>query len=248
MEWTRHPFLKVITALKGRGDIRTQNGVKQELSPGRIAMVPPGVEHRLTDRAEEPLLIYILCVGAAFPVGIPGADELRLINDPAATGRALRCLREIASLSKPTGNSGEIGAEQALLRSGLVATLLGRLLSESHGRQKNLQAPDSKSRVKALIARLPDEFFDDCSTDKAAMQVRLSRRRFTQLFSELAGESYSVRVRSLRLAHACRLLRGRDISPVTVAFECGYGEISTFYRDFKRHMGMPPAAWGSHQR
>lgn len=65
---------------------------------------------------------------------------------------------------------------------------------------KNLLAPDSKSRVTGLIARLSDELFEDRNIDEAAREMGWSRRRFTKLFRELAGESYSARVRSLRLA------------------------------------------------
>lgn len=248
MGWTRHPFLKVITALRGRGDIRTPAGAARELSCGRIAVVPPGVEHRLTDREEEPLLIYILCVGPGFPLRIPAPRELRMIHDPAVAGRALRELREIASLSAKTHASNPGSRRDGtrhLLCCGLTATLLGRLLAEPATGDAHL---DSRSRVAGFLTRLRAEFFLARSTDEAASELRMSRRRFTQLFSEVAGETYAAAVQRLRIEHACRLLEKNNASPLTVAFETGFAEPSTFYRLFKKHTNLTPSRWAKRHK
>ena len=93
------------------------------------------------------------------------------------------------------------------------------------------------------VLRGSGEFFEDRGIDEAAAELGLSRRRFTQLFNELAGESYAARIRQLRLARACGLLRESGLSPAAVAFECGYSDLSTFYRAFKKETGTSPAAW-----
>jgi len=43
--------------------------------------------------------------------------------------------------------------------------------------------------------------------------------------------------------YACQLLRGTSRSVIATAFECGYEDLSGFYRAFKRHTGRPPRAW-----
>ena len=79
-----------------------------------------------------------------------------------------------------------------------------------------------------------------------ARTLGLSRRRFTQLFRELAGESWQKRVSSLRMRYAADLLRSTSISIRSIAFECGYRDLSHFYRVFKQTHGMSPGQFRLH--
>lgn len=248
MEWSRHPYLKVITVLRGRGEFFSGNRVRPQIdviSPGRVGVVPAGVPHRIQDRPGESLHLYILCIGERFPFPARTVSAAcRWITGPDVSGNLLRSLREIASLSAThaVGDSGKRGGSGGvLLRCGLVATVLGRLLSVPEAPRDVL--PGSVARVRSFLARLPSEFFEDRGIDEAAAELGLSRRRFTQLFHELAGESYAARIRRLRLTRARRLLRESGLSPAAVAFECGYSDLSTFYRAFKKETGTSPAAW-----
>ncbi|MEI8310220.1 MAG: AraC family transcriptional regulator, partial [Verrucomicrobiota bacterium] len=199
----------------------------------------------------EPLLIYILCVGGGFPFAkeIPACREVHLVEDPVQSGRALQVLQEIASLSAKESGSK---TGKRLLRCGLTATLLARLLDDSSVGGGTLSSPDSGSRMRGFISRLRKEFFLSRSIDQAAAELRMSRRRFTQLFTQIAGESYLRHIQRLRMEHACRILKEKKLSPLTVAFQVGYEDASTFYRAFKKHTGMSPARWagcsGGHHR
>lgn len=245
MDWTRHPFLKIITVLRGSGVVEAKSGgrlIRNALSAGRVLAIFPDTLHRLLDDSGEPMLLYILCVESRFPFSIeaPARTGIHLVEDPAQAGRALQTLREIASLStkeqaRTTGNR--------LLRCGLTATLLGRLLKAAPAGKPAGDPPDSALRMRGFLSRLRQDFFLPRTIDQAAAELRMSRRRFTQLFGQLAGESYLQHIQRLRMEHACRLLKERKISPLTVAFQVGYEDASTFYRAFKKHTGLPPARW-----
>jgi AraC-like DNA-binding protein len=97
--------------------------------------------------------------------------------------------------------------------------------------------------MRGFISRLRQDFFLSRSIDEAAAELRISRRRFTQLFGRLAGESYLQHIQRLRMEYACRILKEKKLSPLTVAFQVGYEDASTFYRAFKKHTGMSPARW-----
>jgi AraC-like DNA-binding protein len=45
------------------------------------------------------------------------------------------------------------------------------------------------------------------------------------------------------LAHAAKLLRGREHSLLGVIFTCGFNDVSHFYRMFRRRYGAAPGAW-----
>jgi AraC-like DNA-binding protein len=245
MGWTRHPFLKVITALRGRGVVETKSGERLSsygLSAGKVIAIFPDTLHRLLDEPGEPLLIYILCVGGAFPfsTGIPARRGVHLVEDLVQTGRALQALREISSLSGKTAGSK---TGNRLLRCGLTATLLARLLEGSSADGSARSSPDSPARMRSFISCLRQDFFQSRSIDQAAEELRMSRRRFTQLFAQFAGESYLRHIHRLRMEYACRILKEKKLSPLTVAFQVGYEDASTFYRAFNKHTGMSPARW-----
>ena len=79
--------------------------------------------------------------------------------------------------------------------------------------------------------------------DAAASSLGLSRRRFTQLFREITGTSWLAHVRGLRIDHAKKLLESTDRTVLSVAFECGFEDLSTFYRAFKRETDESPNKW-----
>jgi AraC family L-rhamnose operon regulatory protein RhaS len=94
--------------------------------------------------------------------------------------------------------------------------------------------------VETYIVALETEFWKNEDMDTVARTLGLSRRRFTQLFRELAGESWQKRVSSLRMRYAAELLKSSNISIRSIAFECGYKDLSHFYRVFKQAHGMSP--------
>ena len=247
MDWTGHPFLKIITPLRGSGVVEAKcegRLIRNKLSPGRVLAIFPGTPHRLLDNPNEPMLLYILCVGSDFPIPIDTATRpaIHLVEDPEQAGRALQTLREIASVSagiqgRKTGNR--------LLRCGLTATLLARLLQALPSECAAGSPPDSAIRMQGFISRLQQDFFLPRSINQAASELRMSRRRFTQLFVQFAGETYLQHIQRLRMEHACRILKEQKLSPLTVAFQVGYEDASTFYRAFHRHTGMSPARWAA---
>ncbi|OYV05517.1 MAG: AraC family transcriptional regulator, partial [Verrucomicrobiales bacterium VVV1] len=101
----------------------------------------------------------------------------------------------------------------------------------------------AERRVGAYVKSLEHGFFDDESLDEVARRLGLSRRAFTSHFRSVAGMSREAYLRQLRVAHACRLLDGTGRSIIGIAFECGYNDLSSFYRAFKREPRRTPASW-----
>ncbi|MEM6474364.1 MAG: AraC family transcriptional regulator, partial [Planctomycetota bacterium] len=76
--------------------------------------------------------------------------------------------------------------------------------------------------------------------DDAAGSIGLSRRAFTSLFQKLTGTTWLVYVRRLAINHAKHQLAQTELSIASVAFEAGFNDLSTFYRQFKSQVGMSP--------
>ena len=97
--------------------------------------------------------------------------------------------------------------------------------------------------MRAYVQDLDQHFFEATNLDDAAARLEISRRRFTQLFRQVTGSSWLAHIRRLRIAHARRLLVQTTRTVLSIAFECGFEDLSTFYRAFKREVGMSPNQW-----
>jgi len=240
---TRHDFHKVLHVTAGEGMLcwqgRTEAG-EEAMRPGDFLYVAAGTEHWIRDAPGSPLTLTILAVQPEVLAGYSPPQEIRVLREGAMVRDLRQALREMlveAGLDRP---------ERALLLHGLAAWLLVRVSRE--GRAPGKEDRDgsqgsAEQRVEAYLQSLEHGFFDDEPLDEVARRLGLSRRAFTSHFRAVAGMSREACLRQLRVAHACRLLAGTERSIIGIAFECGYNDLSGFYRAFKRETKRTPASW-----
>jgi len=251
MDLTRHDFLKLVYALQGAGHLVTAGGQRQAIQRGDLVIVPIGWEHRLEDAPGQPMSLYVVSVRpevlriASLDPGRLPSGTIRL--DEAASSRLESTLRRL--LFEQTLEPAVAGAK--------VVGLILRTLAEfvrgertdgalEHGSRNGRGEPrDSSSRMRGYVEELQERFFEATSLDAAALALGLSRRRFTQLFREVTQSSWLNFVRHLRVEHAKRLLSQTDRTVLSIAFECGFEDLSTFYRAFKREAGASPNQYRS---
>lgn len=88
----------------------------------------------------------------------------------------------------------------------------------------------------------------DWSVQRLAQGVSMSPSRFAARFVAAVGESPMVYVAKWRMNVACRLLTGTKQGIAQVAADVGYDSLAAFNRAFKKHTGVPPAAWRRRER
>ena len=107
-------------------------------------------------------------------------------------------------------------------------------------RERGLRAARLRAIKDDIAARLTEP---SLSLDGIALRHRVSPRYVQKLF-ELEGTSFSDFVRAGRLARAYRMLRDPRLSYMsisTIAYECGFGEITAFNRTFRKHYNASPS-------
>ena len=243
---TTHDFLKVVYVLRGAGRMHT-DGEYTECERGNVLVVPPGLRHRLEDASGHPMSLYVLSIQpqvyevAAFDPDLLPVGLLEL--SPATSTKVEGHLRRL--LFEQTLNQPQSGALVVSLALRLLSDLLRvghpSFASDEPGKRRG----DSLGRMRAYVDDLQDHFFEATNLDEAAMCLGISRRRFTQLFRKVTGTSWLAHVRGLRVEHARRLLEQTDRTVLSIAFECGFEDLSTFYRAFKREVGESPNRWRS---
>jgi AraC family L-rhamnose operon regulatory protein RhaS len=245
MEPSAHEFLEVFHVLTGSGWFRIE-GHSHRCRAGDVVAVPVGQVHHIEDAEGDPLSLYGICVAPdvwrhepALPEGLP-AGRLRVGGHLVSHFRSgLRRLLFEQTLGRPMSRSVLVGMTLELLAT------LARSHAEAGAGPGGLDASPAGHReaVRRYAEGLAREFFEPGDIDRAAARLGLSRRRFTGLFREVAGTSWFDHIAELRIDHARHLLRSTTRSVMAIAFECGYEDLSSFYRAFKGRVGLPPSEW-----
>jgi AraC family L-rhamnose operon regulatory protein RhaS len=238
--------LKVLFIISGEGRLLAGKN-EWRLEKSALVAVPPRIAHRIADEPGAPLSIYVLCVEGIAPFGDLRefqADCPTQVRDGEIVTLAGTVMRRLL-IEKARMLPG-----RRLMTAGLAAILLGRMARcTGLGGLKSVPAkPGAQANVERYRQGLATAFGEPDTLDSVARRLGLSRRRFTQLFREISGESWLPYLRRLRVEHAKHLLRNTDRSIAAVAFECGFEDLSNFYRAFKAATGQPPRGWRERHR
>lgn len=253
MGWTRHPFAKLLLVTHGKGTLLVR-GRQWPLYPGLLTLVPPGLEHRLADGAGTPLALLILGI-ADQVIGMDLRSCWRarpsFIVSPQGVGQAADHLRRLLVLG------GQAGVAAQLRRRAICGLLLADLLGDSAFAEAALsprpRTLSTAARVTTYLGELEGAFFLQETLAQIAARLGISRRALTLQVRAQTGRSWLEHRNALRLAHARHLLRTTGRSITAIAFECGFTDLSAFYRAFRRAEGVAPGQWrermtGHHSR
>lgn len=241
-----HPFLELFFVLGGKGKFQI-GGEWHPCQTSDVIVVPPQLPHLILDDPARPLALYAVCVAQnvirlepdlfdALPRGRVRVGKL-FAAEIRATFR--RLLFE-QTRKRPFGATLIVG--QALTMLSALARSKSPMAAQP---ELSREEPSSQRRahVAQYVQELEHRFFEHTTLDEVAGELGLSRRRFTSLFRELTGKPWAEYVSDLRIGYSQRLLRETSRSVVSIAFECGYEELSSFYRAFKKRVGVSPGQW-----
>jgi AraC family L-rhamnose operon regulatory protein RhaS len=204
------------------------------------------VPHRQRDSAGRPVTLYAIHYR-------PELLQPDLAGELAATGMLPIALESVGldQARHVRALVQEMLFEQEARRLGWRALMIARLtnlavLALRWGRGTGMEPIGSDlaaARVARFAARLKTEFYTVVSLDDAARAVGLGRRRFSDLFREVTGESWRRHVNRLRIEYAAKLLVSTERSVTAIAFECGYEELSHFHHSFKAAYAVSPLTY-----
>jgi AraC family L-rhamnose operon regulatory protein RhaS len=245
----RHDFWQLLFVLRGAGTLRLEDR-ELNLAAGDAASVPPLTPHAVADAPGKPLSLYAVNIASRLLPGSPGIETLlekpRRLRHPALPGLMPDTLRRLLveqTLTKPGHEAMMIG-----LALQLVATLT-RLQATPPNLESSADAETPlRARVETYVQDLERHFYKNETVDQVAARLGMSRRSFTELFRASTGSSWLPYVRNLRLEHSRRLLRESNRTVLSIAFECGFEDVSAFYRAFKTASGTSPDQWRRQNR
>ncbi|HEV7329346.1 MAG TPA: AraC family transcriptional regulator [Bosea sp. (in: a-proteobacteria)] len=233
-----HPQHCIAIVRSGSFRYRSTQG-SAVLAPGSLllgnrgACFECGHEHAAGDRCLafqfEPA--WLEGVVAAVP-GARRADFARAHLPPLPELAKLVATAEIAA------DDPERLGETAVRLAGAVASVLS-------GAKPAAQMPSARDqrRITRALRHIEAHCEDALSLDALARQAAMSPYHFLRTFRLLVGMTPHQYVLRTRLHRAALLLRRTDQPVAGIAFDCGFGDLSTFNRRFRRVMGESPGAY-----
>ena len=98
--------------------------------------------------------------------------------------------------------------------------------------------------VTATIRAVSERFMQsDLTLSAIASEMFVSESHLSRLFKKFTDQNFSHYLRSVRLEHACRLLRETDMSVEDTVAATGLRDIPYFYRIFHETTGLTPAKY-----
>ena len=222
---------------------------------GDIYIVPPGVPHCFFSATRgDPLTVHRLCLRL----------EDWLDGDVAVSGTARYCygafhdnaVTAYAMLNTETRStvtalldgialeaSSRRPAWQDAVRAKLTLLLItvGRYVSNTIQSIPCMREKEWRTVEPAL--RMVNESFSDSALtlEVIAEQLYISKSHLSRLFKRLTGRSFSEYLKSVRLEHACKLLRETALNVEEIVPQCGLRDMASFYAGFHTMTGMTPS-------
>ena len=241
MEWRTHPFIKVVYVLSGKGTFHLGPNT-EPFSAGDVIVVAPGTRNRIEDDPTSASSLYVCCI--AKNLLRFDSDLIQLLTTDIYRGDG-HFANRVASILRRMVHAQEV--ESTTRSVSLVADAMKLVHAVCQRSEKSRRSEKGVATERVTVERyvesLPSQFFDESTIDVAANQLGIPRRTFTKLFTEITGETWLNHIRRLAIEHAQRRLHQKDLPITSVAFECGFNDLSTFYRQFKTHCGMAPGKY-----
>ena len=241
MEWRTHPFYKLVYVLSGKGKFFLGREAA-DFAAGDVIVVRPGTRNKIEDDPASASSLYVCCVAESLLSFDPQLSKqltTRLFQrDGHFANRVASILRRMVHAQDSDSPSRSVAMVAEAMK------LVHAVCERSQKTKRNeKEGGDDRVVIKRYVDSLPSHFFDESSIDAAADQLGIARRTFTQLFIDITGETWLNHTRRLAVEHAQRRLRQTNLPITSVAFECGFNDLSTFYRQFKKQCGMAPGAY-----
>jgi len=241
-EWD---FDKLCMVRQGRGKVVSEDG-SRPLQADDILYITAGTPHQFVDEHSDPLTLVLVCFyGDTEEVRSPHGDARNLFKSRFVEGQPFSLKlthRRSEILSILQGMvlerlSDRLGSEISI--SGQFSQLLVLLARSVEEVKIRLLTTSRATAFAKTLDYIEDRFTDPIQIKDLAIMAGLSYRRYTDKFKTEKGLTVNDYLTKMRLGLAKKRLKETD-NIMLVAMDSGFGDLSHFYRVFKKHVGMTP--------
>lgn len=249
--WHYHPECELTYIVKGKGTRFIGDSV-EHFHEGDLVLIAPNIPHCWTnnskDEENEIVTMQFLptCLGNDF-LNSPDAHVLIEIFKRAKRGILIKNLdsgaigKRLIELHKKNGLprlSGFIDILDLVCRNNdnelLASELYAIDVSEFHS-----------GRMRKVMEYIQEHLVDEIRQTDIAELVHMTPQGFSRFFRSTTGRTFVSFVNIVRIMEACRLLVSSEDDITSIAFECGYGNLSNFNRRFMEQKHCTPSDYRS---
>lgn len=127
----------------------------------------------------------------------------------------------------------------------VILSLFARVYFEENVAE--IAAKENRQIVMHSIEYIKNHFDDEITLSEIVQLSAMSKTNFCAIFNSITGMPFKEYLNRYRIERAAELIVSGE--KVSVAGNCcGYGDFSTFYRNFKKYMEMSPSEFASKNR
>ena len=251
--WHYHPEWELTLIQCGCGKRFMGNSI-EPFAAGDLVLVGPNLPHFW--HSERPTLESLPhnshAIVVQFPhsfvgdvfLNLPEMEGVRQLLRKGTQGMVFDC----SATPAITGLLEELPKLPALGRILSLINILQKL-SESPARplSENLYTKasdlEASTRMGKAYTFLLTHFQEPLTLEKIAAASAMSPAAFSRFFKRMTQRNLWDILNDLRIDHSCRLLRETDRDITAIAFESGFGTLSSFNRHFQHSHQCTPSAY-----
>ncbi|HLT07304.1 MAG TPA: AraC family transcriptional regulator [Cyclobacteriaceae bacterium] len=97
-----------------------------------------------------------------------------------------------------------------------------------------------RERLERVFAYVLSNYRREITLEEVASLAHMSVTSFCRYFKGMTHKTFSGFLIEVRVSHVCRALIENKLPTEVICFECGFNNVSNFYRQFKKVTGMTP--------
>lgn len=251
--WHYHPELELHYIIKGEG-VRFIGDNISNFSPGEMILLGENLPHTWRSKDEylqnnpdlqiEAMVIQFLpdCLGK-YLLNLPEAYLIPKLFEKAKSGMIIsgKTKDKLAALMSSS-------IEATNLDSIIILLSILKTLAETDeyativtGKSTFYQSNESETqRINKICNYTMTNYKNDITLEEIASLSNLSITSFCRYFKLMTKKTYYDFLIEIRVSHACRFLIENKLPTEMICFDCGFNNVSNFYRHFKKVTGMTP--------
>jgi len=250
--WHYHPELELHHVISGQG-VRFIGDNISNFSAGEVLLLGDNLPHmwqcneeyyqNRAERKVEAIVIHFRpdCLGRDF-LNLPETYLIPKLFDKARkgmkiTGTSRKKLIELMHRATRATDMDRLIILLGILKV-LAETEEYMPIASAYAFYKSNEM--DAARINRVCTYTLSNYKKEISLEEIASIANLSVTSFCRYFKLMTKKTYYDFLIEIRISHACRQLV-EDILPTEViCFECGFNNVSNFYRHFKKVTGMTP--------
>lgn len=247
-----HKELELILVLRGHGQVSNEKSVFP-VSHGDVLLFDSGQIHEL-DGGENGLMLLAIQISRSFCKRYcPQLRNTRFpenLLNPFFSAEEITQLRHAmlkafcAYLDRSLSSTFGCMAQLNLVFEQLLRRVPYQILDQTQqvNRMKN------QERVHRLLLYIQEHFREPIRLADLAQSEGLSETHVSRFIREQLNITLQEYLTRLRVEAAMQMLQTTDLSPTSIAYECGFSDPKYLNQGFLKLLGVSPARWRAENR